>query len=106
MITNFLEDLIYTEFVLTMEIMKTFSLHLGGFGAGAGFGVSQAIHLIASGLFCIMQVSHSQVPVGLTNLAIRGSSLLGGLAEAVVTVGAFSEEDRVWKKLKKKKNLD
>lgn len=80
----------FKNLAISSSGLDTELLNLGGFGAGAGFGVSQAIHLIASGLFCIMQVSHSQVPVGLTNLAIRGSSLLGGLAEAVVTVGAFS----------------
>lgn len=34
-----------------------------------GFGVSQATHLIASGLFCTKQVSQSQVPTAVLNLS-------------------------------------
>lgn len=34
-----------------------------------GFGVSQATHFIASGLFCTKQVSQSQVPIAGLNLS-------------------------------------
>ena len=34
---------------------------------GLGLGVSQAAHFSSSGLFCIIHVSHSQLPTGFLN---------------------------------------
>ena len=45
------------------------------FGVAPGLAASQATHLVASGLFCSMQVSHSQLPDGAANLANRPSLL-------------------------------
>ena len=45
-------------------------------GVAPGLAVSQATHLVASGLFCSMQASQSQLPDGAANLANRLSVLV------------------------------
>lgn len=57
-----------------------------------GLGVSQATHFAASGLFCSMQASQSQVPAGAVNLANRLSPLVDPDPDAVN--GAEKDKDR------------
>ena len=40
---------------------------VGAEGLGFGRGVSHAAHFVTSGLFCIKQAEHSQLPAGFLN---------------------------------------
>lgn len=67
-----------------------------------GFAVSQATHFTASGLFCTIHVSQSQVPMGLANSApklVEGeevvpaeSRLVEGAADGLLSEGLEEEE--------------
>ena len=48
----------------------------GAGGACPGFGVSQATHLLTSGLFCIIHMEHSQLPAAFLNRALSGGGVL------------------------------
>lgn len=67
-----------------------------------GFAVSQATHFTASGLFCTIHVSHSQVPTGLANSAPNPvedeevvpaeSRLAEGAADGLMSQGLEEDE--------------